>query len=198
MAKRLTSQEYPPKTSKRSTALSIAQLVSRKQDIETELTRRKLANYRNDPVGYARDILGISFWDQIGEMLEALLQPPYRVSTDSAHNVGKSHAAAAAINWWFDTRDPGVVITTAPTKEHVVDVLWAEVRLQRANAKVSLPECFIGPAAPQMRTSPDHWAMGITANSAEAFHGKHRANMLFIFDEKEDVDGPFWQLLFQP
>lgn len=156
--------------------------------------------YRTNPVLFARDKLKIEFWQDIADMLMALTRPPYRVSVDSGNVLGKTHAAAAAINWWFETFDPGVVLTTAPTKDAVEKGLWSEVRLQRLRAGLSM-DCFIGPAAPEMRTSPDHWAVGLTARTVEAFHGKHRERMLFIFDEKEGVESQFWtgvKSMFRP
>lgn len=128
----------------------------------------------------------------------AFLVPPYKVKVRAGHNVGKTFLFAALANWWFDTRNPSVVITTAPTHRDVCDLLWTEIRLQRA--RVNLPAHFIGPAAPEMRTSPDHWAKGYTASKGESFQGRHRSNMLFLFDEDEGLDQLYYQrtkMMFQ-
>ncbi|WP_202974201.1 hypothetical protein [Fimbriiglobus ruber] len=111
----------------------------------------------------------------------------------SGHSIGKTFLAAWLVNWWYDTRKPGVAITTAPTKRDVVDLLWTEVRLQRQRAKLPLPFDFIGPAAPEMRTGDDHYAKGYTASKGESFQGRHRARMLFVFDEAEGVSANYWQ-----
>lgn len=145
---------------------------------------------RNDPVLYANAILGVTLTPEQQEIAYAILKPPYRVHVDSAHNVGKTFLAAALANWWYDTRDPGVVITTAPTERDIVDILWSEIRLQRTRA--GLPLSFVGPRAPEMRTSDDHWAKGFTARKGESFQGRHRENMLFIFDEAEGIDESYW------
>lgn len=172
------------------------------QQAETERIRRLMVKFRTDPVGYARDILGIELWQPIGEALEGLLVPPYRVSVDSGHGVGKTHGAAAAVNWWYDTRGPQCVcITTAPTQRDVIDLLWTEIRLQRMSARVLLSQDFIGPAAPEMKTGPEHYAKGYTARKGESFQGRHRPNMLFVFDEKEGIDGNYWtaaKTMFRP
>ena len=63
------------------------------------------------------------------------------------------------------------------------DTVWSEVRMQRGKADPPLTDYFIGPAAPEMRTSPDHWAKLFSVNKAEAFQGKHRGRILFLFDE---------------
>jgi hypothetical protein len=160
----------------------------------------RLARYRNDPVGYARDVLGVELTEPIAEALQSLLQPPHRVSVDSGHGVGKTHGAAVAVNWWYDTRDPCWVITTAPTDRDVKDLLWTEVRLQRQRARVELPY-DLQPAAPEMRSGPEHVAKGYTARDANSAQGRHRPNMLFVFDEKEGVGGQFWdgaRSMFRP
>jgi hypothetical protein len=68
--------------------------------------RPDLSRYRDDPVGYARDILGVVLWERVADAIRALLESPFMVSIDSGHGVGKTHAAAVVVNWWYDTRDP--------------------------------------------------------------------------------------------
>lgn len=158
-----------------------------------------LSQYREDPVRYATRVLGISpTADQI-ELARMTLMAPYRVKAPSGHNLGKTFFAAWMANWWYDTRDPGVVITTAPTQRDVVDLLWTEIRLQRQRAGLDMS--FTGPRAPEMRTSDEHYAKGYTARLGQSFQGRHRENMLFIFDEDEGIDPLYWeaaQTMFQP
>jgi hypothetical protein len=150
--------------------------------------------YRDNPAGYAQAALGVTLTPEIKESLEALITPPYKVSVDSGHGVGKTFGAAVAVNWWYDTRPDSVVISTAPTHRDVIDLLWTEVRILRQRAKhrhrgLSLD---LMPAAPEMRSGPEHYAKGFTARDANSFVGRHRKNQLFIFDEKEGVSGQFW------
>lgn len=72
----------------------------------------KFQKYAGNPIGYAKDILGITVWDKIGEVLESIHKPPYRCLVKSGHRIGKSNSAAILINYWFDCFNPGVVITT--------------------------------------------------------------------------------------
>jgi len=150
--------------------------------------------YEGDPVGYARDILKIPYiWDKMAEIADALFKPPYRVMVQSAHSVGKTWLAAWLTNYHFDTFDPSVVITTAPTDTHIKKVLWAEIRMQRLRA--GLPDVFIGPAAAEMRTAPDHYAQGLVSSTGEAFQGRHPARMMAIFDEALGVDMEMWNVM---
>jgi len=162
---------------------------------------RPWAKYRYDPMGYCRDILGVRLTAQQERIFLALFEPPYRVHVDSAHSTGKSFLAAVVANFWYDVFDPGVVLTTAPTYEHVVNILWAEIRLIRGRSKVKLPMNFIGPRAPEMRTDDEHWAKGLTASAGETFQGRHRERMLFLFDESEGLAGTYYEVtttMFQP
>lgn len=152
---------------------------------------RDFSPYVHRPVEYCRDILRTNLTPVQAEIAEAFVKPPYKVKVRSGHGTGKSYLFAALCNWWYDTRIPSVVITTAPTLEALKAVLWAEIRLQRDDAGLS--DDFIGPAAPAMRTGPDHWAKGYTASKGEAFQGRHRANMLFLFDEDEGLDPLYFQ-----
>ncbi len=154
--------------------------------------RKGPKDYPTDPVGYARDILGIrTLTDEQKAILEHLLIPPFKVLVPSAHDVGKTFAAAVAANWWYDSFDPGVVISTAPTEKDVKQLLWSEIRMQRQRAGLSLD--FIGPAAAAMRSSEEHWAVGYTARKGESFQGRHRRRMLFIFDEANGIEPIYWQ-----
>lgn len=173
--------------------------------LEQELAERRAnqpwRNYPADPVGYARDVLGVTLTPDQQTFLRALLEPPFKVKVESGHNIGKTFLAAVAANWWYDSFDPGVVITTAPTERDVIDLLWTEIRLLRGKAKGpalgdrKLPDDFIGPAAPEMRTSEEHWAKGYTARKGESFQGRHRKRMLFIFDEDEGIEPSYFKVL---
>src|SRR5207247_5382277 len=43
-----------------------------------EIGVRHYPQYRNDPVGYARDVLHVTLWEKQVEMLEGLFVPPFR------------------------------------------------------------------------------------------------------------------------
>lgn len=153
--------------------------------------------YARDPVGYARDVLKIdTLWDVQKDILRALLEPPYRVLVPSGHDTGKTFTAAVAVNWWYDSFNPGVIITTAPSSRDVKQVLWAEIRLQRMRAitlGVPLSMDFAGTSSPMMYDSPEHWAVGYTSEKGEGYHGRHRRHMLFVLDEATGVEGMAWQ-----
>lgn len=149
----------------------------------------ELETYRNDPVGFCRDVLGVELTPDQQEIIKCL---PGRVKVNAGHSVGKTLLAACAALWWFYTRRNAVVISTAPTQKDVVDLLWTEIRILHGRAKRPLPDHFAGPKAPEMFHHEEHWAKGYTARDAVSFQGRHRESMLFLYDECEGVPAHFW------
>lgn len=148
--------------------------------------------YRDDPLGFIRDVLGITLTPGQIAVVQALLLPPRRVLCSSGHSVGKSLLSACLVLWFFFSRSTGTAVTTAPTLHQVQSIVWKEVRRLAAEAK--LPDCWAGPKAPCLETAPHHTAFGITAVSATAFQGQHNAGgQLFVFDEAEAIDADFFR-----
>jgi hypothetical protein len=172
--------------------------------VEEKLARRNrtaspASKYPGDPCGYCKHVLKVVLTKEQEQVLNSLLVYPYRVLCNSGHSIGKTFVAACASSWWYDTYDPGVVITTAPTERDVIDLLWTEIRLLRGRA--GLPDTFVGARAPEMRTSEEHYAKGYTARKGESFQGRHRPHMLFVFDEMDGVESQYWvasQTMFKP
>lgn len=146
------------------------------------------AQYRDKPQAYFAEVLKSLITNKQNEICEKLLLPPYKVIAVSANNVGKSYLAGGLVNWFYDSFDPGVCISTAPRKQDVEDVLWKEVRTQRKTRWD-----FPGDKAPELFDRPDHYAKGYTGSNAEAFHGRHDERLLFIIDEATAVKPFVWQ-----
>jgi hypothetical protein len=143
--------------------------------------------FQNDPVAYAEKVLGVRWWEKQQEIARALIRYK-RVFVKASHSIGKSHLAGGLVNWFFDSFDPSITLTTAPTQPQVVDVLWKEIRSQRPLSRRSV----LQPKAPRMFDSDRHFAVGYTATSAEAFQGRHEENVLIVFDEAVGIDPIFW------
>lgn len=149
-------------------------------------TSAEYAAYRDDPAGYAADVLGVEWWDRQREIAEALVTHS-RVMVRASHGVGKTHASGGIVNWWFDTRAPSIALTTAPTSVQVRDLLWREIRAQRRGRPGLLPK------APRMERGDQHYAVGYTANDADSFQGRHERDLLVLFDEAVGVAAEFWE-----
>jgi hypothetical protein len=141
--------------------------------------------YRRNPVAYAEQVLGVSWWSKQQEIAEALVKHK-RVLVKASHSIGKTHLAGGLVNWFFDCFSPGIALTTAPTKAQVEDLMWKEVRVQRKGRPGLMPK------SPRMETAPDHFAAGYTANDATSFQGRHEESLLIVFDEATGIDGEFF------
>lgn len=147
-------------------------------------TQRNYAQYQDNPVGYINDVLKQKLWHKQIEICEKLLVYPHKVLVKSSHKTGKTHIAACLTSWFYDCFDPSLCITTAPSKEAVEDQLWRQIRILRDSNNLG---GFPGPSSPELWSSHDHWAKGLTAAKSESMHGKHQDRMFFIIDEAVGV-----------
>jgi hypothetical protein len=149
-----------------------------------------VSRFRDDPTGYATEVLHLHTLtaDQV-EILRSLTRPPYKTLVKSGHEVGKTLVAAIAVCWWFDTRKPSIVISTAPSYKQTKDLLWKEVRKLRVHAGLG---GFVGPKLPRLETAPDHFAVGLTATTSAGFQGHHGPHVLVVMDEAVGVGQEIW------
>lgn len=150
-----------------------------------------MTRYLHDPVAYAREVLGVDLWPVQEAICRSMLTAPYKTLVKASHNVGKTFTAACLANWWYDTRDPGLVLSSAPTQRQVCDLLWKEIRVLRE--RIGKGADFTGPKAPRMESSPDHFAHGFTARDSDSFQGHHGAAIMFIFDEAVGISPDLWE-----
>lgn len=158
----------------------------------------KFAKYRDDPAGFAREVLKFEFTPLQIAMAEGLIKAPFRVLAPSANEQGKTAGAAAVVLWWFCTRSPAIIITTAPKFDQVKKLLWKEIRRLARRAGLDLP---FQPKACEIQRSSEDFAIGTTARDATSFHGHHGPNMLFVIDEGTGVDPEFFtaiESMFSP
>jgi hypothetical protein len=144
-----------------------------------------LSIYRDDPVGYARDILKVQPTPDQERIMKAILEPPYRVLVPAGHNVGKTFISACILLWFIHTQGPSAIInSTAPSYQALAEVLWGQIREMDAKAGLGL---FRTSATPIIRFGPMHYAKGMTADKMGSFTGRHALRNAFIVDEAIDV-----------
>lgn len=140
--------------------------------------------HRNDPRAFCRKVLGVH---PLVHQLAILLSVRDNKSTAvaSCHGAGKSQTAAIAVLWFFSTRKPALVFTTAPTDDQVKGILWAYISSLHANAKRRLPGVIQTKA---IKTGDELWkAKGRAARDGNAAQGMHSANLLIVYDEAAGV-----------
>jgi hypothetical protein len=144
-------------------------------------------DYADDPVGYTRNILKSDLTPDQETILCHLLKPPCIVNVPSANDTGKTYLAACAVNWWYDSFNPGACYTLAPRLEHLVTNLWAWVRILRRRSGLG----GLKPSAPLMTDGPEHIAAGITAAKGESFKGRHIGRKLFVLEEAVGISAMY-------
>ena len=172
--------------------------------VEQTTIRWPSPRYRQDPVGFFRDILGIEPWSVQERVLESIRDNP-RTSWKSGHRVGKSNTAGGAALWFYCSHEDARVVMSAPTARPVDDILWRETKMMRARAgkcvackredpedlRILRPCPHSAPIDGEMgelaRTgikSVDFREIkGFTAREVEAITGTAGKNLFFIFDE---------------
>ena len=167
--------------------------------------------YKDDPVGFCRDILGIEPWSRQIELLEAL-RDHSRVACKSGRRVSKSNTAGIAALWWYCTREDARVIMTSTTARQVDQILWREVSMLRYRSGRCVTCKEADPSAVRIPVPCPHSAQiggeigelartglkpgvegdfrkveGFTAREAEAFQGIAGKALLFIADEASGI-----------
>ncbi len=151
------------------------------------------AKYKNDPVGFVRDILGAAgkAYDKQVEILKALAKQP-RVSVAACNSSGKDWAAARAIVWWLHTRPNAKVVVTGPTLRQVRDILWHELRLAVAAAGDALPGRI---TESKYVIDDNRFAIAFSSNSHHNIQGFHSPNLLVIVTEAQGVKQAYMEAL---
>jgi hypothetical protein len=164
-------------------------LAAFRERVRTLRTGTDFAAYRKRPEAFAREVLGSRWWSKQREVA-SLLASHRRVAVRSANGVGKSYLAADLALWFLMCHAPAVVLTTAPTDRQVRHVLWREIRLRFASARVSLPGRLL---EQRLEMGPNWHAMGFSTDQAVALQGFHAENLLIVFDEASGVPDEMWE-----
>lgn len=150
-----------------------------------------LIDYRNNPVRFVKEVLGVQPDDWQAEMMTAVAKGHRRISVRSGHGVGKSTAVSWLALWYILTRYHAKIVITAPTSAQLYDALFAEikrwvrempealqtlleVKAERIELKEMPQENFIS-----ARTS--------RAEQPEALQGIHAEHVMLIADEASGI-----------
>ncbi len=144
----------------------------------------RFAAYRHDPVGFAREVLGLDLWERQIEFIETAAGHS-RVACRSGHKCGKSTAVVALALWFVCTRSERArVIMTAPGDRQVKKILWKELRriaIPRL-AQLGSPTIGLDPAT-GMRWPDGRECIGFSTKGAENIAGFSSPEMLWLIDE---------------
>lgn len=142
--------------------------------------------YWDDPVAFAEDMLDFHPDEvQAAIMMDVAGHP--KTSVRSGQGVGKTALEAVLVIWFLCCRPNPKVIATAPTKQQLYDVLWAEIAKWLNSSKVKNLLIWTKTKV-YMVGHEDRWfATAKTATKPENMQGYHEDYMLFLVDEASGV-----------
>lgn len=143
--------------------------------------------YQNDPVAFAREVLGIEqLWDKQIEMLEAA-RDHKRVAVRAGQKVSKSHTLAIIALWFYCSFPDARVVATCVTARQVDEVFYRECRKMHRGAKMKLDGEPCSTAAGGIHAPDAREIVGFTARETEAVAGFSGANIFFLLDEASGI-----------
>lgn len=117
-----------------------------------------------------------------------------RVSVRSGQGVGKTATEAVAVMWFLSCFPYARVVATAPTRQQLNDVLWAEIAKWQAKSPLLSVILKWTKTYVYMVGMEKRWfAVARTATKPENMQGFHEENMLFIVDEASGVAEPIME-----
>lgn len=113
---------------------------------------------------------------------------PNTIRVESGHGIGKTTLLAGIVSHFFDCFPESIVYAFAPGYEQINDLLFKEIRKQRAGR--GLPGRVL--QTPEIKGGEAHFAKGRATNDAggrgtERVQGQHAPYLLFVIDEAEGV-----------
>ena len=157
----------------------------------TTLFGQFIERYRNDPVGYLRDIHRIELDQYQRPIAEALAQGD-SVAVKSGHGVGKTTTISGLVSWYCNTRAPWRIAVTAPTSKQLWDALWPDIRTRFKELPSFLQDNFdVKAERIELKADPDGCYVSARTTSKErpeALQGIHSKHVLLVADEASGID----------
>jgi phage terminase large subunit len=152
-----------------------------------ELFKKKIPLYRKEPWTFAREVF--KFEPDTWQMnVLADLVAHTHVSVRSGQGVGKTGLEAVVTLWFLTCFPYPKVIATAPTRQQLHDVLWAEISKWQSKSPLLKQLLKWTKTKIYMRKYEERWfATARTATKPENMQGFHEDYMLFIIDEASGV-----------
>lgn len=159
--------------------------------------RQRQRIYQRDPVVFAQEIVACEPDEWQKDTLRDLADPECRrVSVRSGQGVGKTSVEAIATLWFLSCFPFARVVATAPTRQQLNDVLWAEIAKWQAKSPLLSVLLKWTKTYVYMVGMEKRWfAVARTATKPENMQGFHEENMLFIVDEASGVAEPIMEAI---
>ena len=155
------------------------------------------ARYIHDPVGFARNELGVTLWSRQEEILRSV-DANEITCIASGHKTGKSMVEGGVMAlWWVITRPRGKVLMTSGNADQVKAILWDE--LTRCCARSGILERVGGQLNRDpgngMHLADGRFIVGLTAKDGPRIAGHSGDEMLVIVDEANGFADELWRAI---
>lgn len=151
--------------------------------------------FRKEPFYFAQKVLGFEA-DKWQKNALASLAASSKVAVKSGQGVGKTGIEAVAMLWFLCCFPYSRVVATAPTRQQLHDVLWAEAYKWIGNSPLLSDILAWTKTRISLKKEGERWfAVARTATRPENMQGYHENNMLFIVDEASGVADPIMEAI---
>lgn len=151
-----------------------------------------LSDYKDDPVRFTTEVLGIKPLKYQSELLNAVASGERRCSIRSGHGTGKSSSTSWLMLWFLLTRYPCKVVVTAPTSAQLFDALFAETKRWINEMPKTLKDLLtVKSDRIELIAAPSEAFISARVSrpeAPEALAGVHSENVLLIADEASAVN----------
>lgn len=142
----------------------------------------RFARYKNDPLGFAHDVLRLAVWSGNEQILTAVDEHD-RVAIRAGRKVSKSNSLSALALWWMLARQ-GRVVMTSSSFAQVKRILWFELTALNARTNLNL-EMPLDPAT-------GVWLglagiVGMSTDKRENMQGYSGPDVLYLADEASGI-----------
>lgn len=158
-------------------------VVSMENDFWTKL----VITYFNDPVGFFEDVLNFRPDDWQSQAGSSVRDNP-KTAIRSGQGVGKTAFTACLILWYIAMHPYARIIATAPTKQQLHDVLWAEINKWLVGTVLEGKIIWKKTRIEMSGYGAVWYATAKTATRPENMQGYHEQYMLFVVDEASGVE----------
>lgn len=155
------------------------------------------AVYRDDPVGFVREVIGDEPWNRQREVMEAV-RDHRNVAVRSCNAAGKTKLASWLLLWFCYARQ-GLGVVTANTMDQLSEqIMRRELWASFSKADPEFPgSLHVNAVRPEGKGRAG--VVAKTATGVSALSGWHDTDVLFVIDEAQDhekLDPHAWDAAF--
>lgn len=154
-----------------------------------------LARYAEDPVGFARDVLGVRLWGRQRAIAEAFVERPL-VTVRSGHKTGKTVLVCVLAAWYAAVHPRAAVVLTSASAANVKNQIWRELRKVWHSAdgeRLFGAPIHLDPSN-GVRWTDGRLIVGVSVNEPERLAGYSGQVAIFV-DEASNLEPSLWETI---